>query len=153
MLRWFGRISLLLIFMGCAQVTSAADCDGLLRSTFEKWLAAYVNRDLTGTMSIFADDIDYSFQGAPDAKKADLKKSYRDEFARRNSSGRWIPEFEQLECFGKVGFVCSIWRLEVARADGKMEIKFENRSVDILRLADDGTWKIFRSVNYPVAKP
>ena len=36
---------------------------------------------------------------------------------------------------------------------GKIEIKAENRSVDILRLSEDGSWKIFRSLNYPVVAP
>jgi hypothetical protein len=36
-------------------------------------------------------------------------------------------------------------------ADGKAEIKSEIRSVDILRRSDDGTWKIFRSLNYPAS--
>ena len=51
----------------------AAECEAL-RSAFEKWVAAYANRDLAGTMSIFAADVNMSFQGAPDAKKADLEK-------------------------------------------------------------------------------
>jgi len=130
----------------------AAECDAL-RSTFEKWVAAYAHRDLAGTMSIFADDVNFSFQGAPDAKKADLEKSYRDEFAQPEQSRRWIPKFEEFQCSGNPGFVRSAWRLEVTRADGKIEIKAENRSVDILRLSEDGTWKIFRSLNYPLVVP
>ena len=147
------RVFLLLAFLAFTRTTSAAEeCDAL-RSTFEKWLAAYAKRDIAATMSLFTDDVSYSFQGGPDAKKADLKKSYRDEFARPQPSGKWLLEFEESECFGKVGFVRSIWRLEIKRDDGKTEIKFENRSVDILRLSDDGTWKIFRSFNYPVIAP
>src|SRR5437899_8049526 len=118
----------------------AAECEAL-RSAFEKWVAAYANRDLPGTMSIFADDVNMSFQGAPDAKKADLEKSYRDEFAHPEQSRRWIPKFEEFQCSGKLGFVRSTWRLEVTSADGKVEIKAENRSVDILRLSVDGTLK------------
>jgi uncharacterized protein (TIGR02246 family) len=130
----------------------AAECEAL-RSVFEKWVAAYANRDLPGTMSIFADDVNFSFQGAPDAKKADLEKSYRDEFAHPEQSRRWIPKFEEFQCSGKLGFVRSTWRLELTGPDGKMEIKAENRSVDILRLSEDGSWKILRSLNYPVVAP
>jgi uncharacterized protein (TIGR02246 family) len=130
----------------------AAECEAL-RSAFEKWVAAYANRDLTGTMSIFADDVNFSFQGTPDAKKPDLEKSYRDEFAHPEQSRRWIPKFEEFQCSGNLGFVRSTWQLEVTNADGKTEIKAENRSVDILRLSEDGTWKIFRSLNYPVVAP
>ena len=130
----------------------AAECEAL-RSAFEKWVVAYANRDLAGTMSIFADDVNFSFQGAPDAKKADLEKSYRDEFAHPEQSRRWIPKFEEFECSGNLGFVRSTWRLEATSADGKVEIKAENRSVDILRLSEDGTCKIFRSLNYPVVAP
>jgi len=130
----------------------AAECEAL-RSVFEKWVAAYANRDLAGTMSIFADDVNFSFQGAPDAKKADLEKSYRDEFAHPEQSRKWVPKFEEFQCSGNLGFVRSTWRLEATSADGKVEIKAENRSVDILRLSEDGTWKIFRSLNYPVVAP
>src|SRR5438067_2131430 len=84
----------------------AAECEAL-RSAFEKWVAAYANRDLAGTMSIFAADVNMSFQGAPDAKKADLEKSYRDEFAHPEQSRRWIPKFEEFECSGNLGFVRS----------------------------------------------
>src|SRR5438477_9109351 len=62
-----------------AQSISVGECDAL-RTTFEKWTAAYAKRDLPGTMAIFADDVNFSFQGSPDLKKADLEKSYRDEF-------------------------------------------------------------------------
>ena len=130
----------------------AAECDAL-RSAFEKWVTAYTTRDLVGTTAIFADDVNFSFQGAPDAKKADLEESYRDEFAHPEQSRRWIPKFEEFQCSGKLGFVRSTWRLEVTSADGKIEIKAENRSVDILRLSEDETWKIFRSLNYPVVAP
>ena len=119
----------------------------------EYLVAAYANRDLPGTMSIFADDVNMSFQGAPDAKKANLEKSYRDEFAHPEQSRKWIPKFEEFQCSGNLGFVRSTWRLEVTSAEGKVEIKEENRSVDILRLSEDGTWKIFRSLNYPVVAP
>jgi uncharacterized protein (TIGR02246 family) len=130
----------------------AAECEAL-RSAFEKWVAAYATRDLAGTMAIFADDVNFSFQGVPDAKKADLEKSYRGEFAHPEQSQRWIPKFEEFQCSGNLGFVRSTWQLELTKADGKTEVKAENRSVDILRLSEDGTWKIFRSFNYPVVAP
>src|SRR5437762_3453831 len=57
-------------------------------------------------------DVNFSFQGAPDAKKADLEKSYRDEFAHPEQSRRWIPKFEEFECSGNLGLVRSTWRLE-----------------------------------------
>ena len=79
----------------------AAECEAL-RSAFEKWVAAYANRDLAGTMSIFADDVNFSFQGAADAKKADLEKSYRDEFAHPEQSRKWIPKFEEFQCSGNL---------------------------------------------------
>ena len=86
-------------FIVTASQLRAAECEAL-RSAFEKWVAAYANRDLAGTMSIFANDVNFSFQGAPDAMKADLEKSYRDEFAHRsnrvngfqNSKSSSVPE-------------------------------------------------------------
>src|SRR5262245_45909026 len=79
MIRGLTRILLLLTFVAFADLATADDCDAL-RSVFEKWVAAYANHDLAGTMAIFADDVNFSFQGSPDAKKADLEKGYRAEF-------------------------------------------------------------------------
>jgi uncharacterized protein (TIGR02246 family) len=149
MIRGLTRFLLLITFAVSASLARADDCEAL-RSVFEKWVAAYANHDLTGTMSIFADDVNFSFQGSPDGKKADLEKGYRDEFAKPNQA-KWVPKFEEFYCSGNLGFVRSTWRLEVTNADGKAEIKAENRSVDILRRSDDGSWKIFRSLNYPVS--
>src|SRR5207245_6168152 len=109
----------------------AAECEAL-RSAFEKWVAAYANRDLAGTMSIFADDVNFSFQGARDAKKADLEKSYREEFAHPEQSRKWVPKFEEFECSGKLDFVRSTWRPEATRADAQVELRAEHRSVVIL---------------------
>ncbi len=148
------RLSSILLVLVISQQLPllAKDCDAL-RSTFESWIASYAKRDLDATMSIFADDVKFSFQGAPDAKKSDLEKSYRDEFSKPDQARRWIPKFEEIDCSGKIGFVRSTWQLEVTGADGKKEIKAENRSVDILRLTDDGTWKIYQSLNYPIVAP
>src|SRR5262249_13643730 len=143
------RILLLFSFVVSASVARADDCDAL-RSVFEKWVAAYASHDLAGTMEIFADNVNFSFQGSPDAKKADLEKGYRAEFAKP-AQAKWVPKFEEFYCSGNLGFVRSTWRLEVTNADGKAEIKSENRSVDILRRSDDGSWKIFRSLNYPAS--
>ena len=143
------RVLLLLSFVVSSNLAMADDCDAL-RLVFEKWVAAYANHDLAGTMSIFADDVNFSFQGSPDAKKADLEKGYRAEFAKPVEA-KWVPKFEEFYCSGNLGFVRSTWRLEIMNADGKAEIKSENRSVDILRRSDDGTWKIFRSLNYPAS--
>lgn len=136
----------------CLSTAVADDCD-VLRAAFEKWVAAYANHDLAGTMSIFADDVNFSFQGSPDAKKADLEASYRDEFAKPGAAAKWVPKFEEFYCSGNLGFVRSTWRLEITNADGKTETKAENRSVDILRRSDNGRWTIFRSLNYPVNLP
>lgn len=130
----------------------AGDCD-VLKATFEKWIAAYDKHDLAGTMEIFADDVNFSFQGAPDAKRTDLERDYRTDFAKADQKARWIPKFEEFECSGTLGFVRSTWQLEITTPDGKKEIKAENRSIDVLRLTDDGSWKIFRSLNYPVKAP
>lgn len=151
MIRGLTRNLLLLSFAILASVARANDCDAL-RSVFEKWVAAYASHDLTGTMSIFADDVNFSFQGSPDAKKSDLEKGYREEFAKP-AKAKWVPKFEESYCSGNLGFVRSTWRLEITGAEGKAEIKAENRSVDILRRSDDGSWKIFRSLNYPVSVP
>ena len=76
-------------------------------------------------MSIFADDVIFSFQGSPDSNKPDLEKSYREEFAHPEESRIWLPEFEEFECSGDLGFIRSTWKLEVKTPDGKVEVKAE----------------------------
>lgn len=122
----------------------------LLQSTFEQWAKAYKARDLAGTVAIFADDVVFSFQNAPDQTRAQLEKGYRAEFAKPGSASEWVPMFEEFECSGDLAFVRSTWELRVPRPDGSSAVDARNRSVDILRRSPDGKWRIFRSLNYPV---
>src|SRR5437016_14533419 len=140
MSRWSTAIVLLIAFEACNQSASAAECEAL-QSVFEKWVAAYANHDLAGTMSIFADDVNFSFQGAPDAKKADLEKSYRDEFAHPEQSRRWIPKFEKSNAPGNLGSVVLIGRLRPRNSTAKQRIKPKTGSGTIWRLPKTGTWK------------
>jgi uncharacterized protein (TIGR02246 family) len=124
------------------------NCEAL-RVSFQKWTAAYASRDLAGTMAIFADDLIFSFQGSPDASRSDLEKGYRASFSHPETSGEWVPHFEEVQCSGNLGFIRSTWRLEV-KGGGKTEVKEENRSIDIFRRLATGEWRIFRSLNYPL---
>jgi uncharacterized protein (TIGR02246 family) len=121
-----------------------------LQSTFEQWVKAYKAHDLAGTMAIFADDLVFSFQNAPDQTRAQMEKAYRAEFAKPGGSSEWVPMFEEFECSGDLAFVRSTWELREARPDGSTAVDARNRSVDILRRSPAGKWRIFRSLNYPV---
>ena len=121
-----------------------------LQGEFEQWVEAYKARDLAGSMAIFADDLVFSFQGAPDQTRAQMETGYKGEFAKPGGNSEWSPKFEEFECSGDLAFVRSTWELRVSQADGTTPVKARNRSVDILRRTG-GKWRIFRSLNYPLA--
>jgi uncharacterized protein (TIGR02246 family) len=120
-----------------------------LQATFEQWVKAYKARDLPGTMAIFADDLVFSFQDAPDQTRAQMEKAYRAEFAKPNDTSEWVPMYEEFECSGDLAFARSTWELR-ATHEGSTTVLARNRSIDILRRSPDGKWRIFRSLNYPV---
>ncbi len=78
------------------------------------------------------------------------KKQLQGEFAKPGGNSEWTPMFEEFECSGDLAFVRSTWELRVSRPDGTTAVQARNRSVDILRRTG-GQWRIFRSLNYPVA--
>jgi ketosteroid isomerase-like protein len=132
----------------CATAAGAETCtkDGPaeIKAVYDHWLAAYRAHDLDGTMAIFSYDVVFQFQGAPDARWADLKTSYAQEFAS-HPSGVWSPQFGSIEVSGDLAAAPSEWRLVEAGA-----VKAHNNSIDLFRRDAKCRWHIVRSLNYPL---
>ena len=115
--------------------------------TFDDWSRAYAGHDLRTTMAIFDHGVIMQYQGAPDANRTELQKSYEAEFAK-GDAGRWSMKIEAVLISGVMADVFSTWKLD---RGGKTEQT--NRSVDVLRRGGDCQWRIVRSLNYPVTAP
>src|SRR5947209_18811840 len=90
-----------------AQCPPASEAD--VRQEFNAWAAAYQTHDLAGTMAIFAPEIRFEFQGAPDASWSDLKQSYAQEFARPGGA-IWVPHWDEIRVSGRIAAAFSLWR-------------------------------------------
>jgi ketosteroid isomerase-like protein len=118
-------------------------------TTFENWLAAYAKGDSKLVMAIFDKDITFSFQGFKDQRYSDMEASYVDDFKNRKPGSEWVPIVEEVYADNRMAIVRAVWELKVKASDGTIGTKARNRSMDVLRLSDDGEWRIFRSINYP----
>jgi len=141
----FLAIAAMLAAADPAACAPAAEAD--LVKTFDDWSRAYAGHDLKATMGIFDHGVVMQFQGAPDANRTELQKSYEAEFAK-GDAGRWSMRIEAVLMSGAMADVFSTWTLQRA---GKVEQT--NRSVDVLRRGPDCQWRIVRSLNYPAAAP
>ena len=137
-----------LLFVVTTNASAAADTRSELLSAFQSWIAAYDKGDLDGTMRIFAPEVLFAFQGGKDQTYDDLRQGYVQDFATRKPGTTWVPHIEEVYVEGSIGFVRSIWELQVKSETGEMKMKARNRSVDILSKSS-GTWRIIRSFNYP----
>jgi ketosteroid isomerase-like protein len=137
---------------GRAGMCPAADL-AAIRKQWSEWTAAYAAHDLAKTMEILDRDVIFSFQGAPDQNYSDLEKGYKDEFSEPDNKRVWVPQFEEFECSGNLGFVRSTWVLKQNDGTGAAKELAKNRGVDLFRRDANGRWKIFRSLNYPFAAP
>lgn len=118
-------------------------------ATFGKWLKAYSDGDLAGCMAIFDRDVDFAFQGGRDQTYADLEASYIADFKTRTPGTVWVPDIAEVYADDHLAFVRSVWELHVNQPDGSVKTTARNRSIDIFHQAEDGNWRIFRSLNYP----
>ena len=115
-----------------------------LQKTFSDWLAAYAARDLKGTLSIFADDVIFSFQGSPDQDRSALERGFVQAFAQATAGEQWMPDAEEIECSGDLAFVRSVWILQRSDSTGRgLEISQKNRSIDVLKRSADGYMEDF----------
>jgi uncharacterized protein (TIGR02246 family) len=115
---------------------------------FEQWTSAYEKGDLDGSMSIFAPNVVFAFQGSKDQNYEALRKGYVEDFATRKPGTVWVPRIEEVYVEGTVAIVRSVWELKVKSGSAEPEVKARNRSVDILSNGS-GSWHIIRSFNYP----
>lgn len=117
--------------------------------TFEAWLSDYSKGNLPGVMAIFDSDVRFSFQGEKDQGYRELEASYVADFRSRKPGATWVPAVEEVCADGRMAIVRAVWELKVRNADGKIESRARNRSLDVLRRTADGQWRVFRSLNYP----
>src|SRR5438067_10110159 len=106
-----------------AQSPQANEAD--VRQEFGAWVRAYQAHDLPGTMAIFAPEVRFEFQGAPDASWSDLKQSYAQEFARPGSAS-WIPHWDEIRVSGKIAAAFSLWQAFLTKRDGTKELRATN---------------------------
>jgi uncharacterized protein (TIGR02246 family) len=137
--------------LSAAQITGDRNAGAQVLQVFEQWTLAYDKGDLDGTMSIFAPDVVFIFQGAKDQSYEDLRKGYVQDFSSRQPGTSWVPQIEEVHVEGSMAIVRSVWELRVKSGSGETLVKARNRSVDILSKSS-GAWRIIRSFNYPEKK-
>ena len=105
-------------------------------------------RRLAATMAIFASEVQFEFQGAPDQDWKGLRDNYERGFAKPGRS-RWIPQWDQIIVSDSVAAAFSTWKGIVSKPDGTDEVRAENRGVDVLKRGENCRWQIVRSLTYP----
>jgi steroid delta-isomerase len=148
--------SLALLSMFAASAPKTMPCpvanEAQVRHAFKRWVRAYEKHDLPGTMAIFAPEVRFEFQGAPDADWKQLQESYARGFARPGRA-TWVPQWDQIVVSNGLAAAFSKWTAVVTNPQGKPEVRAENRSVDVLRRGADCRWRIIRSLTYPLKAP
>lgn len=135
-------------FAGTPQMLGDTASGTQVLHVFEQWTSAYEKGDLDGSMSIFAPNVVFAFQGSKDQDYEGLRKGYVQDFATRGPGTVWVPRIEEVYVEGTVAIVRSVWELKVKSGSAETEVKARNRSVDILSKGS-GSWRIIRSFNYP----
>ena len=144
------HIAILPLLTAAAATQCPAATEADIRSTFNQWVKAYVAHDLDRTMAIFDPTAHFEFQGAPDGGITELKESYKEGFAQQQGAS-WTPKWDQVLVSGNLAAAFSVWTAEVRKADGTTKVLAHNRSVDVLQRGPDCTWRIVRSLTYPLS--
>jgi ketosteroid isomerase-like protein len=101
-------------------------------------------------MAIFDPAVRFEFQGAADGGITELRQSYKDGFAQQQGAS-WTPKWDQVLVSGDLAAAFSMWTAEVRKAGGTSKVLAHNRSVDVLWRGPDCTWRIVRSLTYPLS--
>src|SRR5437667_775105 len=127
-------------------VSSPAQNDpaATIRQQYTDSLRAYEQKDLAGTMEIFAPDVISTCPGAADSDVNAMRQSYEKSFATVGPSRKWEPIDLEIGASGDLAYTLADWQLFEVAADGAANVRLTNRSIDVLKR--DGTkWKIIRS--------
>jgi len=119
-----------------------------IRQQYADWLRAYEQKDLAGTMVIFAPDAVSTFAGARDNDFNAIRQSYAKSLAAAGPARKWKPVDLEIGVSDDLAYTLADWQLFEVGADGAADVRLTNRSIDVLKR--DGTkWKIIRSFTIP----
>lgn len=115
-----------------------------VRSAFDAWNQAVMQKDLDRTMAIFSPSIRFQFQGAADFGYPRLLKIYTASFSRENAP-QWHPIVEKLIASPDMVTLFSEWKLLPAGGGDPIS---EYRGVDVFQRESDCVWRVTASLNY-----
>ena len=142
---------ILALLAALSSTAPAAHCPSAsvdqVRQEFARWMKAYDDHDLAGTMAIFDPSVRFEFQGSPDQSWKDLEQGYMRGFARPGRA-TWLPAWDQVLVSDKLATAFSTWRAMVTDPGGNPYVRSEYRGVDVLQRGDDCRWRIVHSLNF-----
>src|SRR5207237_5574330 len=110
----------LAIVCGERKLVRAAQNDpaATIRQQYTDWLRAYEQKDLAGTMEIFAPDCISTLPGAADSDVNAMRQSYEKSFATVGPSRKWKPIDLEIGASGDLAYTLADWQLFEVAADG-----------------------------------
>jgi ketosteroid isomerase-like protein len=123
----------------------ASATEAEVRAEFARWMESCKQRDLAGTMAIFAPEVRFVYQGSIESDYRGLERTYGQRF-KAAGYAEWMGMIDEVIVSGDLAVGFSTWQL-IGRGG---RVIASNRSVDIFHRDAGGKWRIIRSIDHPV---
>lgn len=140
---WFSLFSL----SSAAVIAQENNDYKLFENIFLKWTQAFNNKDLAGACNLFAKDMVAEYQGASPRNYDTVCNGFKKIF-NENQSYKYSFKLQKVYRSKDLASIRITWYLQVIE-DGKIISNTQDEGIDILKLGDDGSWKIVNYLAYP----
>lgn len=154
-MRVISRLALAIVLLTCAVTLPAAPLDNPSYLQFEKlfnsWAAAFNNKDLTKSCSLFSKNVIADYQGAPQKDYQEVCDGFANVFKKQDQTYTYQFTLHNVFRSDDLAVVRITWYLKITDKD-KLLSTVQDEAIDILREEKPGDWKIINFVGYPTTK-
>jgi len=142
-------VGVALTLFPCVLNAATVDNDpaSTIRSALEQWRVDFNARRAAHICDLFAPDLRYDFQGAPERTYPLLCARLRQALVDTTQSLSYELKIKEIIVSGDLAIVRLTWRSTLA-GNGKQESNDET-GLDVFGRQPDGSWKIIRYIAYP----
>lgn len=130
---------------------SADSAQSRIRAALETWMTEFNASDSRKVCDLFAPDLIADYQGQPERDYRSLCKLLHGSLSDPERKFHYSLDIKEILVSGGLAVVRLVWTLKVNANNGSEARSTIEPGIDIFRLQQDGSWKIYRFMAYGVS--
>lgn len=139
-----------LVFLSLCAAGSPEDAEMEIRAALEGWTEDFNDERTDKVCDLFAPDLIANYGDYPEKNYESLCGQLKSSLRDPEKTFRYSLDIQEIMVSGDMAVVRLVWTLTVYDSRGELLETTKDRGMDVFRRQEDGSWRIYRYLAYPI---